>query len=160
MREPAEGPPPLSLHHIGIVVADIEKARDDYVNRFGYEICGPVIHDPEQTAHVLFLRMPNSSTYVELVSPDGPASKLSAALERGGGLNHLCYATPDIVATIEAMTQCGMRLIHSPVAAIAFGGRRIAWLIGRDLAIVELVEQEAGPLGRMPGFDQPFGNEL
>ena len=125
------------------MVADIEKARYAYVQRFGFEVCSPKIHDAVQTAHVLFLRQPHDATYVELVAPDGPQSKLSDALKKGGGLNHLCYATPDISASIAAMTQRGMRLVRSPVPAVAFNGRRIAWLIGRDLALVELVERGA-----------------
>lgn len=147
MSAPGEGdiaPPAMLLHHVGIVVADIEKARDDYVNRFGFEVVSDKIHDPEQTAFVLFLRMPGDMSYVELVAPDSPKSKLAAALERGGGLNHLCYATPDIAATIAAMTKRGMRLIRTPVPAVAFGGRKIAWLLGKDFALVELVER-GGP---------------
>lgn len=140
----AAAAPPIRLHHVGIVVADINRAREDYVRRFGFEVRSEVIHDPEQTAYVQFLRMIGDSTYVELVSPDGPESKLANALSKGGGLNHLCYATPDIDGTIKAMTSTGMRLIRKPVPATAFGGRKIAWLLGRDLALVELVEQ-GGP---------------
>lgn len=144
MPDPVAVPPMISLHHVGIVVADVEAARDDYVARFGFEVRSPSIHDPAQTAHVLFLQLPGDTTYVELVAPDGPGSKLTAALQKGGGLNHLCYATPDISATIAAMTRGGMRLVRSPVPAVAFPGRRIAWLVGRDLSLVELVEK-GGP---------------
>src|SRR5262245_53951416 len=63
-------PPPISLHHVGIVVADIARAREDYVRRFGYEVKSAVIHDIEQTAFVQFLRMPGDLTYIELVAPD------------------------------------------------------------------------------------------
>lgn len=136
--------PPIALHHVGIVVADIAKATEDYVRRFGFVVESEAVHDPAQTAHVRFLRMPGDSTYVELVAPDGPDSKLSNALRKGGGPNHLCYATPDLDGTIAAMTAAGMRLVAKPISAVAFGGRRIAWLIGRDLALVELVEK-GGP---------------
>ncbi len=139
--------PPVRLHHVGIVVADMAKACASYVDRFGFEVVSEVIHDPTQTAYVQFLRMPGDSTYVELVAPDGPASTLSNALKKGGGLNHLCYATPDLAGSIAAMTAEGMRLIRTPTPAVAFAGRRIAWLLGRDLALVELVEQ--GPAGAL-----------
>lgn len=133
--------PSISLHHVGIVVADISSACKSYVSRFGYEVKSKVIHDIEQTAYVQFLRMPGDSTYIELVSPDSHQSKLSSALKKGGGLNHLCYATPDIDSTITSMSSTGMRLIHKPVPAVAFPGRKIAWLVGKDLALVELVER-------------------
>jgi methylmalonyl-CoA/ethylmalonyl-CoA epimerase len=136
--------PGVSLHHVGVVVADVATACADYVRRFGFEVRSDVVHDATQTAYVQFLRMPGDSTYVELVAPDGPGSALSNALSKGGGLNHLCYATPDIETTIASMTARGMRLIRKPVPAVAFGGRRIAWLAGRDFALVELVER-GGP---------------
>ena len=139
--------PPVRLHHVGIVVPDMAQACASYVGRFGFEVLSDVIHDPLQTAYVQFLRMPGDSTYVELVAPDGPASTLANALKKGGGLNHLCYVTPDLAGSIAAMTAEGMRLIRTPTPAVAFGGRQIAWLLGRDLALVELVEQ--GPPGSL-----------
>src|SRR5882757_2229056 len=87
---------PLHLHHIGIVVGDITQASATYADRLGYVARSAVIHDPEQTAHVQFFSLSHDPVLVELVSPAGPASKLSAAAERGGGLHHLCYATDDI----------------------------------------------------------------
>ena len=131
----------LSLHHVGVVVKDIGRSCDDYVTRFGFERRSEVIHDPLQTAYVQFLRFPGDASCVELVAPDGPESKLTRALARGGGLNHLCYATDHIEAAFKTMVGRGMRPVQAPVPAVAFPGRRIAWLIGRDLALVELVER-------------------
>jgi len=41
----------------------------------------------------------------------------------------------------------GFFLIAAPVPAVAFDGRRIAWLLGRDRSLVELVER--GPEGSL-----------
>jgi methylmalonyl-CoA/ethylmalonyl-CoA epimerase len=134
----------LTLHHIGILVADIATAADQYVAKFGYRVRGPIVHDAVQTAHVQFLALSDSVPYVELVTPDGPQSKLSNALKKGGGLNHLCYATPTIDEDCRRLRENGMLLLQSPVAAEAFPGRRIAWLMGRDGIPIELVEPEEG----------------
>ena len=131
----------LALHHIGFVVADIERATEEYVDRFGYRVRTPTIHDPLQTAYIRFLSLPNADSFLELVSPDGPQSKLSGALTRGGGPNHLCYAVHDIEAACREMRTKAMLLMQPPVAAAAFPGRRIAWLIGADRVPVELVER-------------------
>jgi methylmalonyl-CoA/ethylmalonyl-CoA epimerase len=133
----------LSLHHIGIVVADISRACQEYASRFGYDICTKVVHDADQTAFVQFLKLPHDLAYVELVSPDGPASKLAAAMERGGGLNHLCYATEELDKAFQVLISRGMRPLQRPTIAAAFVDSRIAWLIGRDLAVVELVEKSS-----------------
>ncbi len=133
----------LGLHHVGVLVADIPAAAADYARRFGYGPRTGVIHDPEQTAFVQFLALPGVPTYLELVSPDGPGSKLANALARGGGLNHLCYDCDDIEATCDRLREDGLMLVRAPVPAAAFEGRRIAWLVGRDRIPVELVERGA-----------------
>ena len=131
----------LSLHHIGIVVKDIPEAADLYVRRFGHEVKTEIIHDQVQTAYVQFLRLPGDSVYVELVSPDGPGSKLTNALNKGEGLNHLCYSTDDIEAECARLRGKGLILLCAPVSAAAFQGRRIAWLMGADRVPFELVER-------------------
>jgi methylmalonyl-CoA/ethylmalonyl-CoA epimerase len=131
----------LNLHHVGIVVADIERATEDYVRRLGCNVRTAVIHDPNQTAYVRFLSQPGDPVFLELVAPDSATSKLSNALKKGGGLNHLCYAVTDIEAACQELRGRGLFLLQPPVEAVAFPGRRIAWLIGRDRIPLELVER-------------------
>ena len=130
----------LKTHHVGIVVKDLAAAIAQYVGRFGYEIKTEIIHDPVQTAYVQFLQLPGDPVYLELVSPDGPTSRLSNALNRGNGLNHLCYATEDIEGAFRELRGMGLFSLRAPVPAVAFGGRRIAWLMGQDQVPIELVE--------------------
>lgn len=137
----------LTLHHVGILVPDIAQAAAQYVAKFGYRICSEIIHDPVQTAYVQFLSLTDSTPYVELVTPDGPKSKLSNALKKGGGLNHLCYLTSTIDDDCRCLRESGMLLLQSPVDAKAFPGRHIAWLMGRDGIPIELVEP--GPQGQL-----------
>lgn len=134
----------LRLHHVGIVVADVTSASVEYALRHGYELRSAVIHDPVQTAYVQFLQLPGDSALVELVAPDGPNSKLSNALRKGGGLNHLCYETPDIEGTCAQLRGTGLAIIQPPMPAVAFNGRRIAWLMGRERVLTELVERHNG----------------
>jgi methylmalonyl-CoA/ethylmalonyl-CoA epimerase len=132
----------LRLHHVGIAVADVREAAATYISRFGYELKTEVIHDPCQTAYVQFLQLPGDNVYVELVAPDRPDSKLSEAVKRGGGLNHLCYTVEDIDDACRELRASGLLLIQAPVAAVAFAGRRIAWLVGPDRIPTELVEYD------------------
>jgi methylmalonyl-CoA/ethylmalonyl-CoA epimerase len=136
----------LTLHHVGILVPDVAQAAAEYADKFGYRVCSEVIHDPVQTAHVQFLALTDSGSYVELVTPDGPWSKLAGALKKGGGLNHLCFITADIEEECRRLRDRGLFLLQSPVAAQAFPGRRIAWLMGADGIPIELVEPGAGGL--------------
>lgn len=131
----------LRLHHIGIVVADIAAEVERYISSFGYELRSSIIHDPVQTAFVQFVSLPSESVYLEFVSPDGPDSKLSNALNKGGGINHLCYSTPRIADSVQQLWQTGMFVLQDPIPAVAFRGRKIAWLLGSDSVPIELVER-------------------
>jgi methylmalonyl-CoA/ethylmalonyl-CoA epimerase len=131
----------LRLHHVGNAVSDLEAAAELYVRRFGYRILTGAIHDAGQTARVQFLRLEGDSVYFELVSPDRPESKLTNAVKRGGGLNHLCYTCGPMEAVIAALESTGMKLISGPRPGVAFGGRRICWLLGQEPLPIELVER-------------------
>jgi methylmalonyl-CoA/ethylmalonyl-CoA epimerase len=131
----------MRLHHFGVLVENIEEASRDYVENFGYEICSDIIHDPLQTACVRFLALPSESTYLELVSPDSPQSKLQNALRQAPGLHHLCYSTASIELAMEHLNRRGAMIIREPVPAVAFRDKRIAWLVDRNCTLVELVER-------------------
>lgn len=132
-----------SLHHLGILVADIAQTAQTYQARYHHAVVTDVIHDPVQTAYVQFLKGADGEPLIELVSPDGPESKLANALKKGAGLHHLCYNADDLEADCRRLRASGMVLLQSPVPAAAFPGRRIAWLMGRDRIPVELVESTA-----------------
>jgi len=131
----------FSIHHFGVAVDDIGRTAALYVDSLGYELATEIIHDPAQGAYVQFLRLPGDRVYLELVKPDGPGSKLSRAVAQGGGLNHVCYAVDDLEVARQGLRKRGFFLIAAPKPAVAFKGRRIAWLRGKDHVITELVER-------------------
>jgi methylmalonyl-CoA/ethylmalonyl-CoA epimerase len=133
----------LRLHHTGIAVRDIARHANAYVRDLGYEPRTGIIHDPAQQAYVQFLRLPGGEAYLELVQPDGPAAKLSQAVAKGGGLHHVCYSVDDIDDACRLLKERGLFVIAAPAPAVAFEGRRIAWLIGKDVCLTELVERGA-----------------
>ena len=134
----------LKLHHIGIVVKQLDESRTLY-DFLGYQQRTPVIHDPIQTAYVQFFKLAEADHYIELVAPDGPDSLLAAAAAKKLPLNHLCFATPDIRYTCNTLEANAWRLISEATPAVAFDGRKVAWLINPPTRLlVELVEQ--GPV--------------
>ncbi|ADW68922.1 VOC family protein [Granulicella tundricola] len=134
-------PGPLRLHHVGYSTKAIDVTAALYVARYGYTLITEIIHDPLQTAFVQFARLDGDSSYLEFVAPDGPGSKLTAALKRGGGLNHLCYSCGRLEDAIAELEATGMKLVSEPKPAVAFAGRRICWLVGEDPLGIELVER-------------------
>lgn len=142
----ATSTPRLALHHTGLLVQDVALAAQHYAEVLGYRVESEAIDDPVQTARVQFLRLPGAAHWLELVAPLGPESKLANALTKGGGLNHLCYEVADIVAATEHFHAAGCMVISEPVAAVAFPGRRIAWLMDRQRFLFELLEAGSGRL--------------
>jgi methylmalonyl-CoA/ethylmalonyl-CoA epimerase len=129
----------LFFHHVGVLVKNIAEASLNY-RRLGYRPATEVVHDTVQTAHVQFFRLAGDDAYLELVAPDDTDSKLANALRKGGGLHHVCYSTADIEGGCEELSTAGWFVIAPPTPAVAFGGRRIAWLRGADRMLIELVE--------------------
>jgi methylmalonyl-CoA/ethylmalonyl-CoA epimerase len=136
-----------TLHHVGIVVSDLEQATAFQMETFGYLKASGRVHDPAQTVFAQFLRLPGSPTFLELITPDGPESKLTNALRKGGGLHHVCYATELIEDACVDQRAKGSFIIQQPIMSVAFPGRRIAWLMLPERTLVELVEK--GPEGEL-----------
>ena len=135
-------PNDCKLHHIGFAVPSIEEAA----NSFAQSICatwdGRIIHDPHQVVRVAFFRGHNSTDpLVELVEPDGAASPVHSFLKRGGGLHHLCYEVKALDKHLEFIGSIGGKIVRSPLPAVAFGGRRIAWAFTKNKLLLELLER-------------------
>ena len=135
---PASG---LVFHHVGHAVRQIQPVTESYCRAFGYHAESTVIHDPVQTALVQFLRLPGSTSWLELVAPDGPNSKLATTVQKRGGLHHLCYTSGPLKGAVERLEGMDFVLFSEPAPAAAFDGRRICWLMSQDFSLVELVER-------------------
>lgn len=134
------------LHHVGVLVKDIEAETRNFVERFRYVIESSIIEDRTQTAWVRFLRQEGASSWIELITPNGEDSKLTSALKTGGGLHHFCYEVVDLEMARNDLRKAGMMLLGAAVPAAAFPGRSIAWLMGLNRILVELLEAGNGPL--------------
>jgi len=133
--------PAVKLHHTGIVVADLESYGQRYAEVLGSVACTPVIHDPIQKVYVQFWKDPVGAL-IELIAPASEDSPVWRDSQRGGGLNHLCYETENIDRQVElALTQGGM-LTREVSPAVAFGGRRIAFVYFLEVGLIEFVESE------------------
>ena len=128
------------FHHVGIAVRDIEKSIEAYKNLFAYELTSGPFDDPIQNVTVCFLSRSAGDTVLELVAPLGPGSPIDRILKKGGGPYHFCYAVPDIQHAIDFLTEKGAILISSPVPAVAFEMRPIAWMMTEENLLVELLQ--------------------
>jgi methylmalonyl-CoA/ethylmalonyl-CoA epimerase len=131
----------LKLHHVGYVVADIEKAAPKFVTSIGASWDGNIITDPLQGVRVSFLALAPEDAQLELVEPCSRSAPVAKFLrEKGQGLHHLCYEVKDLNVALEKLRAAGNLLAKPPRPAVAFGGRRIAWLMNSEKLLIELLE--------------------
>jgi methylmalonyl-CoA/ethylmalonyl-CoA epimerase len=132
-----------TLHHAGFVVASIAATAASMAQQLGFEWDGEVIHDPLQKVRVTFLKNPMAGeSQVELVEPADPKSPVTRFLEEhGGGLQHLCYEVDNLEAELKRVRGSGAVIAKRPQPAVAFGGRRIAWVLTKERLLVEYLER-------------------
>ena len=131
--------PALTFHHVGVACRSIDREQAAYAP-LGFTADGPKFEDPVQRIRGLFLS--NAGYRVELleaIDPDG-SSPLEPFLRRGIKLYHQAFETPDLDASIATLVDAGAVVSVAPVAAVAFGGRRIAFLMQPGLNLVELIQ--------------------
>ena len=133
----------IKLHHLAVVVADIQRSAEVYKNLLNVTPVTQIIHDQRQKVHIQFLAGPAlGDLQLELLSPDGQDSPVAQALEKGGGPNHLCFEVADLDQTLKIAAQQGCRLICEPVEAAALDKRQIAFVFTPDQQIVEFVQNK------------------
>ena len=128
----------LELHHVGIVVADLDAAVARYA-ALGFGPAGREVVTEQGVAVAAFHAPPG---YVELVSPleaDGAIARFLA--KRGDGMHHVAYRVPDIAAALDRLDAAGVRLIDR-TPRVGLHGWRVAFIHPEACAgvLTELVE--------------------
>jgi len=134
--------PQGSFHHVGFVVNSIQESAPSFALTLNAEWDGHIIHDPNQGVRVTFLRSAQrADPLFELVEPAGENTPVLAFLKRGGGLHHVCYEVPSLEDTLSRMRALGALITRQPLPALAFGGRRIAWVYTKNKLLIEYLER-------------------
>jgi methylmalonyl-CoA/ethylmalonyl-CoA epimerase len=131
------------IDHIGVAVEEIEPALELYRDSFELHVAHREVVE-EQGVEAVLLDV--GENHVELLAPLGPDTPVGKFLaSRGPGMHHVAYQVADIDATLEALTQAGMRLIdEQPRTGIR--GSRVAFMHPRSTAgvLTEIVQPAAG----------------
>ena len=125
------------LDHTGFAVAVLEPSIELFRDVLGARV-GPIFEDPIQRVRLCFADF--DGIRVELIAPLGPDSPVTNIIASGGGAYHLCFETDDFEAELERLRGAGFAPVSMPQPAVAFGGRRVAFLFNRTARLIELVE--------------------
>jgi len=115
----------LKLHHIGIVVQNINESLGEISNFLSFESTSLPTIVGSQKVNICFLK--TNSVYIELIEPAEPDSPIISFVKDGGGFHHLCFEVDDIHQEIDKMVKNGARLVVAPVKG--FEDRLIAFLM-------------------------------
>jgi methylmalonyl-CoA/ethylmalonyl-CoA epimerase len=131
----------MKLHHVGIVVDDIEAGIQRYNAMFDFVPVTEVVVDPIQKVSVVLLSgLEADSIPVELIAPLTSDSPVSNILKGNMRLYHLCFLVEDIEEALKKLRENGAIIISNPVPAELFEGKRIAFVYSSDKYVVELLE--------------------
>ena len=115
----------MKLHHIGIVVENIQKSLGDLTKYLDFESTTMPSLVGSQKVNICFLKTNN--VFLELIEPAEENSPISNFIKKGGGFHHLCFEVDDIHLELEKMKKNGARIIVDVVKG--FEDRLTAFVI-------------------------------
>jgi methylmalonyl-CoA/ethylmalonyl-CoA epimerase len=131
------------IHHVAVIVRDLDLALDLYRGKLGLEVetVMNMTYD-----HVTIGFLPVGETKIELVMPTDTTTGTARFLEsKGEGFHHICFEVPDIQAALDRLAAMGLTLID---AAPRKGGEGpVAFVHPKSChgVLVELIEAPGGP---------------
>jgi methylmalonyl-CoA/ethylmalonyl-CoA epimerase len=131
------------IHHVAIIVRDLEAVLDLYRDRLGLTV-ETVMPIPYDRVTIGFL--PVGEVKIELVQPDDDTTGAAKFLEaRGEGFHHVCFEVPDIQAALDKLAADGLQLIDKTARKGAEGPVAFVHPKSCHGVLVELIEAPGGP---------------
>ena len=132
----------MQIDHIAIAVRSVDRAADTLCPLLGYTRKTEKVTNSRQKVVVLFLGKPGSID-IKLIEPSEPDSPLWPAVQKGGGLHHVCFKVPDVTEACAELTAKGARVTAAPAPGEAFDDHLIAFCyLGMGVS-AELVDTDA-----------------
>ncbi len=132
----------MKLHHIGIVVKNIQKSLGELNQYLNFESTTVPSLVGSQKVNICFLKTNN--VFLELIEPAQENSPISDFVKKKGGFHHLCFEVDDIHAELEKMKKNGARVIVDVVRG--FENRLTAFVMldmkNTNCNLIELAEKK------------------
>jgi len=132
----------LKLHHIGIVVKNIQKSLGELNQYLNFESTTVPSLVGSQKVNICFLKTNN--VFLELIEPAQENSPISDFVKKKGGFHHLCFEVDDIHVELERMKKNGARVIVDVVKG--FENRLTAFVMldmkNTNCNLIELAEKK------------------
>ena len=132
----------MKLHHIGIVVENIQKSLGELTKYLDFESTTMPSLVGSQKVNICFLKTNN--VFLELIEPTEENSPISNFIKKGVGFHHLCFEVDDIHLELEKMKKNGARIVVDVVKG--FEERLTAFVMldmkNTNCNLIELAEKK------------------
>ena len=112
------------LHHVGVVVNDLQTSLDWYRDKLGFE-------------HQYSFTLPGAQ--VAMLVRDEARLEIETLLKRGG-INHFALNVDELEETIAALAAKGVEIVMPPSSVPNHSGDRFAYIRDNDRMLIELFQ--------------------
>jgi methylmalonyl-CoA/ethylmalonyl-CoA epimerase len=139
------------IHHVAILVRDIDAALATYAQRLGLPV-ESVVPIPTDGVTIAFLTVGESK--IELVMPTDDTTGVARFLEsRGEGFHHVCFEVDDLGRALTELAADGVELIDAAPRRGAEGPIAFVHPRSGHGVLIELIEARGGPSWTALGYD-------
>lgn len=138
MADPTFVPSTFEFHHLGYATTSIIEEQA-FFEQLGYRPEGEGFADPLQGVAGRFLV--GAGPRIELLENLPGSRTLTPWIDAGVRMYHFGYWVDDVDAALQWARSRRGRVSVQPVPAVAFGGRRIAFVIFRTRMMLEFIER-------------------
>ena len=134
----------MKPHHLGMAVTDIGQSIHAF-EELGWILDKEVINDEQRNVKLAFLKRNDSDQVIELVSPTddkSPVTNTLKTMKQMATPYHICYEVSDLEKMIDILKGRKYVLTDKAKQAVAFNNRRVAFMLRRDVGLIELLEVE------------------
>lgn len=123
-----------SVHHIAIIVSDIEKAREFYIKKLGFEAIREN-YRKERDDWKLDLRV-DEHTELEIFAQKNPPKRVNRP--EACGLRHLAFRVESVEETVKELDEIGIEC--EPIRTDTYTGEKMTFFFDPDGLPLEIHE--------------------
>ena len=123
-----------SVHHIAIIVSDVERAREFYIKKLGFEVIREN-YRKERDDWKLDLRV-DEHTELEIFAEKNPPKRVNRP--EACGLRHLAFRVESVEETVKELAEMGIEC--EPIRTDNFTGEKMTFFFDPDGLPLELHE--------------------
>ena len=123
-----------SVHHIAIIVSDIEKAREFYIYKLGFEVIREK-YRKERGDWKLDLRV-DEHTELEIFAEKNPPKRVNRP--EACGLRHLAFRVESVEETVKELAE--MDIECEPIRTDSYTGEKMTFFFDLDGLPLEIHE--------------------